>query len=491
MATNITSTQPSVAPNAFLTQQLAGRPPSPIEGLSSSSPVIRNVSTSLTDTSNTGSQQTPRTEELILAELQKLSTRMTLVEHELQAETFTSTPRKRKRVRAGGQADDSSLAITGNRTDVHTSLNESASVSRRPGVRIPVHTQSNINTTTTTVSSLFAQGGQRSSQPTTANVSQPGFIQIVFSTCQSAHQYSHVRASQQGPATLLGTQRLPQVTTGPQGVRLVNTRASGATDLHRMPTTTSTHSVTFNPVIASTTYLNHSSTGLHQQPQNSHLTQQILIPPPGGAHMMSQNHHQPQNTVEQHTVTPLVNQDQPIIPSIQALHTTAVNQDLVQQRLQQLNQYALPQQPGNLLSHNPASHTAPVATSKPKTKKEKIEVTWPQDCAFVGHLRARVTYDQLTQAQFVLGFLRSVQEESDMYVRSLYLRYGFPMDFKGNHGDLSSTTESHSSARLFPEHVSVYLQDEIQHQAIYGPYHSKPFGDISCLPFYYSYQAGQ
>ena len=332
MATNITSTQPSVAPNAFLTQQLAGRPPSPIEGLGSSSSVTRNVSTSLTVTSNTGSQQTPRTEELILAELQKLSTRITLVEQELQAETFT--PRKRKRVRAGGHAEDSSLAITGNRTDVHTSLDESASVSRRTGgVRIPVHTQSHTNTTTT-VSSLFTQGGQRSSQPTTANVSQPGLTQTVFSTCHSAHQYSHVRAIQQGPATLLGTQGLPQATTGPQGVRLVNTRASGPIDLYRMATTTGTHSVTFNPVIASTTHLGHSSTGLHQQPQAPHSAQQILIHPPGGAHMMSQNHHQPQNTVEQHTATPSVNQDQPIIPSIQALRTTAVNQDLVQQRLQ-------------------------------------------------------------------------------------------------------------------------------------------------------------
>ena len=53
------------------------------------------------------------------------------------------------------------------------------------------------------------------------------------------------------------------------------------------------------------------------------------------------------------------------------------------------------------------------------------------------------------------------------------------MDSKGSHGDLSSTTESHSSARLFPEHVSLYLQDEIRHQAIYGPYDSKPFGDIT------------
>ena len=61
----------------------------------------------------------------------------------------------------------------------------------------------------------------------------------------------------------------------------------------------------------------------------------------------------------------------------------------------------------------------------------------------------------------------------------LYLRYGFPMDFKGDHGDLVSTTESHDSAHLFSEHVSMYLQDEIQHKAIYGTFNSKPFGETT------------
>ena len=423
MATNTPSTQPTVAPNAFLTQQLTGRPPSPIEGTSSGTSVIRDGSTSLTVASTTSAQQSPRTEELILAELQKLSSRMTLVEQELQADTFTSTPRRRKRVRAAGQGEDSSLVATGNRTDIHNTLEESTSVPRRTGgVRIPVHTHSNTSTTTTTVSSLFALSGQRSGQYTTVNVSQLGHTQTVFSTCQSAHQYSHVRTVQQG-APLLRTQGLPQSTIGSQSVRLANTRPNGPTDPHRMPTTTSTHNVTFNPIISSTTYLGHNSTGLHHQPHAYQPTQPTLIPPPNGATMMPQTHQQQQNITGQHTAATVVNQDQPIIPSIQALRTTAVNQDLVQQRLQQLNQYALPQQPGNLLSHNLTPHTTPVATSKPKTKKEKIEVTWPQDCAFVGHLRARVTYDQLTQAQFILGFLRLVQEESDMYVRSNMIEY--------------------------------------------------------------------
>ena len=52
------------------------------------------------------------------------------------------------------------------------------------------------------------------------------------------------------------------------------------------------------------------------------------------------------------------------------------------------------------------------------------------------------------------------------------------MDFK------ESATESHASACHFPEHVSAYVQDEIKHKAIYGPFKSKPFGDISHIsPF--------
>ena len=39
------------------------------------------------------------------------------------------------------------------------------------------------------------------------------------------------------------------------------------------------------------------------------------------------------------------------------------------------------------------------------------------------HLRARVSYEQLTQAQFVLGFLGSVQEEQDSYIKGNMIEY--------------------------------------------------------------------
>ena len=124
---------------------------------------------------------------------------MSLVEKELQGETFTSTPRKRKRARAGGHGEDNSLFATGNRTDIQASLLESVTVSRcSGGVQIPVHTHS--NTTTTTVSSLFAQNSQKSSQHMVVSVSNQASTQTVFSTCQSTHQGQHVRIIPQGPS---------------------------------------------------------------------------------------------------------------------------------------------------------------------------------------------------------------------------------------------------------------------------------------------------
>ena len=108
---------------------------------------------------------------------------------------------------------------------------------------------------------------------------------------------------------------------------------------------------------------------------------------------------------------------------MKALRTTAVNQDLVQRRLAELHQEAQPQATGNGACNHYSNELNKRNNSTKKGKKEKIEVVWPQDCAFVGHLRARVTYEQLTQSQFVLGFLRSVQEETDPYIRCNMIEY--------------------------------------------------------------------
>ena len=90
MSTNITSQQATVAVNALLTQQTADRPPSPIQASPPGSSVNGNTSTIVITTMN--SQVNLRTDEFILAELQKLSARMTQVEQELHTDTCTSTP---------------------------------------------------------------------------------------------------------------------------------------------------------------------------------------------------------------------------------------------------------------------------------------------------------------------------------------------------------------------------------------------------------------
>ena len=64
------------------------------------------------------------------------------------------------------------------------------------------------------------------------------------------------------------------------------------------------------------------------------------------------------------------------------------------------------------------SELSRASASIKKSEKENIEVVWPQDCAFVGHLKSCVTYEQLTQSQFVLGFLRSVQDGPNPFMRS-------------------------------------------------------------------------
>ena len=59
----------------------------------------------------------------------------------------------------------------------------------------------------------------------------------------------------------------------------------------------------------------------------------------------------------------------------------------------------------------------------------------------------------------------------------LFLRYGFPMDFRGSHVDLRDGGSCHPSAREYPEHVQAYINDELEHGAICDPFKDKPFGD--------------
>ena len=216
MATNITS------------QQATSRSPSPIHTGPSGSMATGNSSTTVITTMNSQTQQSGlRAEDLILAELQKLSARMTQVEQELHTDTFTSTPRKRKKTTRSRQVNDTSLFGTVNRTEGYTSIEESMAIPRTSeSVRIPVHAHSN-STTSTTTSSLFTQVQIHAHQEMGGIAS----TQMVFSTCRTSNHNHQVR-SVPSSVVFTTTQRGPVMSATTQGTGFAVagiTRPAGAT----------------------------------------------------------------------------------------------------------------------------------------------------------------------------------------------------------------------------------------------------------------------
>ena len=61
------------------------------------------------------------------------------------------------------------------------------------------------------------------------------------------------------------------------------------------------------------------------------------------------------------------------------------------------------------------------------------------------------------------------------------IRYGFPLDFDHN-TLLKSNHRNHTSAVDFPDDIQAYLQEEISHEAIYGPFQSPPLTNLHCSP---------
>ena len=61
------------------------------------------------------------------------------------------------------------------------------------------------------------------------------------------------------------------------------------------------------------------------------------------------------------------------------------------------------------------------------------------------------------------------------------IEFGFPLDFDRSR-DLQSTLLNHASARLYPDHVDKYIEEEVGFQAMLGPLDSKPF-DVHISPF--------
>ena len=194
MATNISTTQAAEAVSALHTTTTVDRSPSPITSMHAGTASIHTVNTSHSvPVSRPPSQFSVRTEELILSELQKLSARMTQVEQELQTDTFTSTPRKRKKPKTRGKrGENSKIGGAGNITDNQTTFEESvASLHHNSRVVIPVHTQHTTRTTSVTTTSLFLQKNPLVPQQI-RGTGTSSLTQVVFSTCQSMHPGQHV-----------------------------------------------------------------------------------------------------------------------------------------------------------------------------------------------------------------------------------------------------------------------------------------------------------
>ena len=54
------------------------------------------------------------------------------------------------------------------------------------------------------------------------------------------------------------------------------------------------------------------------------------------------------------------------------------------------------------------------------------------------------------------------------------IQFGFPLDFNREF-ILQSTFENHTSALKYENHVDAYIQEELQHKALYGPFNKPPF----------------
>ena len=62
------------------------------------------------------------------------------------------------------------------------------------------------------------------------------------------------------------------------------------------------------------------------------------------------------------------------------------------------------------------------------------------------------------------------------------IRFGFPLDFDRN-SKLESHSENHASAKNYPQHVQAYLEEEMEYNAILGPFDQPPLKSIHTSPF--------
>ena len=81
----------------------------------------------------------------------------------------------------------------------------------------------------------------------------------------------------------------------------------------------------------------------------------------------------------------------------------------------------------------------------------------------------------------ILAWQEMLQEYWDVQLLEL-LKFGFPLDFNRT-STLCCKRENHSSALQYPSHVEAYLQEEIEHGAILGPFQDHPIKNCHFSPF--------
>ena len=109
--------------------------------------------------------------------------------------------------------------------------------------------------------------------------------------------------------------------------------------------------------------------------------------------------------------------NQSVIPTFEVLQNSAQIQQKVQKRYQELENYTDTEQ-GNI-----TLNTLVKLLQNKNEQTVKNKVKWPQDYVFVGEHRRKVTYEALDECQWVLGFLRDRQRQTDPLKRENMIAY--------------------------------------------------------------------
>ena len=359
---------------------------------------------------------------------------MSNIEQEIQSTTFTSTPRKRKKSRQVNKSRDHSVIGVSGLADTQTTIEDSM-IDNNQLVSIN-NGLGNHALAVTSASSLFTQSSVVTTAATgSGSAYSRSSTQVTVATCQGCHYRQHVPqlpqqsgihmvvapTSSGNPGVAPEVLRPSVAFSGPPSRSLQQVSAQVAKAQQQQPQ----QGLQATQVLGSVNSQPQCPCGRSQMATQATYPQVVTSQVPG--HMGVQEHWQgPANMGRGPQFAGAVAQqpgDPVLIPSLQALRSTAVDQDMVQKHLDELHQQAAPQQTGNYHSSLLHQDTCSKQTGKVKGKKDKVEVVWPQDGAFVGHQRTHLTYEQLNPSQFVLGYLRAVQEEPSTLIRSNMIEY--------------------------------------------------------------------